>query len=91
PHGSNTTSPWPAAYLARLRGCNVATLVSKSYEEVIIFLHAPGDRKQTTTSNARATTTPPTGARSYLTKRLSSKSASAEAWTPRSCGSLTSR
>ncbi|MFM7983234.1 MAG: hypothetical protein ACKPKO_28330, partial [Candidatus Fonsibacter sp.] len=27
------------AYLERLRGCNVATLVSNNYEEVIIFLH----------------------------------------------------
>ena len=39
PNGSNKTSPEQDAYLERLRGCNVATLVSSSYEEVIIFLH----------------------------------------------------
>jgi len=39
PNGSNKTSPEQDAYLERLRGCNVATLVSNSYEEVIIFLH----------------------------------------------------
>ena len=39
PNGSNKTSPEQDAYLERLRGCNVATLVSSSYEEVIIFVH----------------------------------------------------
>ena len=39
PNGSNKTSPEQDAYLERLRGCNVATLVSNNYEEVIIFLH----------------------------------------------------
>jgi len=39
PDGSNKTSPEQDAYLERLRECNVATLVSNSYEEVIIFLH----------------------------------------------------
>ena len=37
--GSNKTSPEQDAYLERLRGCNVATLVSNSYHAVIIFLH----------------------------------------------------
>jgi hypothetical protein len=37
PNGSNKTRPEQDAYLERLRGCNVATLVSSSYEEVIIF------------------------------------------------------
>ena len=36
PNGSNKTSPEQDAYLERLRGCNVATLVSSSYDEVII-------------------------------------------------------
>ena len=39
PDGSNKTSPEQDAYLERLRGCNVATLVSNNYEEVVIFLH----------------------------------------------------
>ncbi|MFM7980481.1 MAG: hypothetical protein ACKPKO_14300, partial [Candidatus Fonsibacter sp.] len=39
PDGSNKRSPEQDAYLERLRGCNVATLVSNSYDEVIIFLH----------------------------------------------------
>ena len=39
PKGSNKTSPEQNAYLERLRGCNVATLVSNNYEEVIIFVH----------------------------------------------------
>ncbi|MFM7981816.1 MAG: hypothetical protein ACKPKO_21110, partial [Candidatus Fonsibacter sp.] len=39
PDGSNKTSPEQDAYLEQLRGCNVATLVSNNYEEVIIFLH----------------------------------------------------
>jgi len=39
PNGPNKTSPEQDAYLERLRGCNVATLVSSSYEEVIICLH----------------------------------------------------
>ena len=38
PNGSNKTSPEQDAYLERLRGCNVATLVSNNYEEVVIFL-----------------------------------------------------
>ncbi|MFM7990225.1 MAG: hypothetical protein ACKPKO_64010, partial [Candidatus Fonsibacter sp.] len=38
PDGSNKTSPEQDAYLERLRGCNVATLVSNNYEEVIVFL-----------------------------------------------------
>ncbi|MFM7984188.1 MAG: hypothetical protein ACKPKO_33185, partial [Candidatus Fonsibacter sp.] len=39
PDGSNKTSPEQDAHLERLRGCNVATLVSNNYEEVIIFQH----------------------------------------------------
>ncbi|MFM7986245.1 MAG: hypothetical protein ACKPKO_43725, partial [Candidatus Fonsibacter sp.] len=39
PDGSNKTSPKQDAYLERLRGCNVATLVSSNYDEIIIFLH----------------------------------------------------
>ena len=39
PNGSNNTSPEQDADLERLRGCNVATLVSNNYEEVIIFVH----------------------------------------------------
>ena len=39
PNGSNKTSPEQDAYLERLRGCNIATLVSNSYEEVAIFLY----------------------------------------------------
>ncbi len=39
PDGSNKPSPEQDDYLERLRGCNVATLVSNSYEEVITFLH----------------------------------------------------
>ena len=39
PNGSNKTSPEQDAYLERLRGCNVATLVSSSYDEIVIFLH----------------------------------------------------
>jgi len=38
PNGSNKMSPEQDAYLERLRGCNVATLVSNNYEEVVIFL-----------------------------------------------------
>ena len=36
PDGSNKTSPKQDAYLERLRGCNVATLVSNNYEDIII-------------------------------------------------------
>jgi len=39
PNGSNKTSPEQDAYLERLKGCNVATLVSSSYDEIVIFLH----------------------------------------------------
>ena len=121
PNGSNKTSPEQDAYLERLRGCNVATLVSSSYEEVIIFYaralqgrqgdaqYAPGDRgplrgqttsrmhqpspgqrnlQQKKTSRRarlasswtfRTTTTQPTGASNYRTRRSSSRNASTEA------------
>ena len=39
PDGSNNTTPEQDAYLERLRGCNVATLVSNNYDDIIIFLH----------------------------------------------------
>ena len=38
-NGSNKTSPEQDAYLEQLKGCNVATLASNDYDEVIIFLH----------------------------------------------------
>ena len=65
PNGSNKTSPEQDAYLERLRGCNVATLVSNNYEEVIIFSaralqggqgdapYAPGDIGPTTSRTNR--------------------------------------
>ncbi|MFM7989749.1 MAG: hypothetical protein ACKPKO_61595, partial [Candidatus Fonsibacter sp.] len=37
--GSDKTTPEQDACRERLRGCNVATLVSNNYEEVVIFLH----------------------------------------------------
>ena len=102
PNGSNKTSLEQDAYLERLRGCNVATLVSNSYEEVIILLHehyksvkethetllAIGDKQQAKRIDFRVTTTLPTGAGNYRTRRTSSRSADTEAWTPRSCGSF---
>ena len=39
PNGSNCTSPEQDAYLERLRLCNVTTLVTNDYDEVVIFLH----------------------------------------------------
>jgi prophage antirepressor-like protein len=39
PNGSNWTSPEQDAYLERLRLCNVTTLVTNDYDEVVIFLH----------------------------------------------------
>ncbi|MFM7987433.1 MAG: hypothetical protein ACKPKO_49785, partial [Candidatus Fonsibacter sp.] len=78
------------------------TLVSNSYEEAIICLHehykdvnethnmllAIEDKhQQATRIDFSRNDNPATGARSYLTRRLSSMSAGLEAWTPRSCGS----
>jgi prophage antirepressor-like protein len=39
PNGSNRTTPEQDAYLERLRACNVTTLVTNDYDEVVIFLH----------------------------------------------------
>ncbi len=39
PDGSNKTTPEQDADLERLKGCNVATLVSNNYDAIIIFLH----------------------------------------------------
>ena len=128
PNGSNKTSPEQDAYLERLRGCNVATLVSNNYEDVVIFLHehykgvkethnmllSIEDQPQAMRIDPRRSDRPykgydkasssrlvgdfsrrrtlPVGATSYRTRMLSSRSASAEAWFPRSCGgSQTSR
>ena len=39
PNGSNWTTPEQDAYLERLRLCNVTTLVTNDYDDVVIFLH----------------------------------------------------
>ncbi len=39
PNGSIWTTPEQDAYLERLRSCNVTTLVTNDYDEVVIFLH----------------------------------------------------
>ncbi|MFM7990438.1 MAG: hypothetical protein ACKPKO_65085, partial [Candidatus Fonsibacter sp.] len=90
--GTTNTTTKQDAYLERLRGCNVATLVSSNYDEIVIFLHehykdvnethkmllAIEDKQQTTRIVFRATKTLPTSATTYRTKRASSRSASAE-------------
>ena len=45
-HGSKKKTPEQEAYLVRLRGCNVATLVSNDYDEFIIFLHEQGIQEE---------------------------------------------
>ncbi len=39
PNESNLITPEQDAYLERLRLCNVTTLVTNDYDEVVIFLH----------------------------------------------------
>ncbi len=39
PNGTNCTTPEQDAYLERLRLCNITTVVSSDYDEVIIFFH----------------------------------------------------
>ncbi|MFM7982497.1 MAG: hypothetical protein ACKPKO_24565 [Candidatus Fonsibacter sp.] len=39
PSGPNNVGPEHHAYLERLRGCNVATVVGNKYDDVVIFLH----------------------------------------------------
>ena len=93
PNGSNKTRPEQDAYLERLRGCNVATLVSNNYEKVVIFLHehykdvkemhkmllAIEDQQQAKRIDFTRNENLPTGASYYITRRTSSRSAGAEA------------